>query len=282
MSESQANFVELKGFDSSSLGVESIINFCYSGSLTITFDNIDELLHAATHFQIRDAIDLCSQFLIESCTIKNCIDIYKISDLYALGDVLNRIQEFISKHFLLLMSQAREQFEQLTFEQMRDELVRDTLDMSQCTEYDLFRMTCTWIEANRIEREKYSTDLFQLIRFMLMTPEELCDKVRNHPLIKSSEQTRKLVQNALCYYALPNRQSLSNDIQCRIRNEPVLVAVGEIELFVLNTAAEKWETLCQAPLEENYPVGRRVVLAARVCVCVCQLISRAQTIVYRC
>ncbi len=87
-----------------------------------------------------------------------------------------------------------------------------------------------------------------------MTPEQLCDHVRDHPLIKSNEQSRILVQNALCYYALPNRQALLNDIQCRIRNEPVLVAVGEIELFTLNTTAEKWETLCQAPLEENYPV----------------------------
>jgi hypothetical protein len=88
-----------------------------------------------------------------------------------------------------------------------------------------------------------------------MTPEELCDQVRNHPLIKNSEQSRKLVQNALCYYALPTRQPLLNEIQCRIRNEPILVAVGEIELFKLNVVSEKWETLCQAPLEENYPVS---------------------------
>ena len=77
----------------------------------------------------------------------------------------------------------------------------------------------------------------------------------DHELVKMNEQTRKLVQNALCYYALPNRQPLLNEIQCRIRNEPVLVAVGEIELFALNTVAERWDTLCQAPLEENYPVN---------------------------
>ena len=254
MSESQANHVELKGFERSSHGVESIINFCYSGTLTITFDNIDELLYAATHLQIRDAIDLCCQFLIESCSIKNCIDIYKISDLYALTNVLIQVKIFISQNFLLLMSQAREQFEQLTFDQMHNELSRDTLDMRNSTEFDLFQMTCVWIEANLSEREEYSTELFRLIRFKLMTPEELCDNVREHRLIKSNEEARKLVQNALCYYALPQRQSLSEDIQCRIRNEPILVAVGEIELFTLNMNAEKWDTLCQAPLEENYPV----------------------------
>jgi hypothetical protein len=89
---------------------------------------------------------------------------------------------------------------------------------------------------------------------MLMTPEELTDHVRKHELILINEPSRKLVEDALCFYALPNRQPLLNDIQCRIRNDSVLVAVGEIELFTLNTISEKWETLCQAPLEENYPV----------------------------
>ena len=254
MSESQSDHVELKGFERSSNGVASMINFCYSGSLLINFDNIDELLYAATHLQIHDAIDLCCQFLIESCSIKNCIDIYQISDRYSLENVLFVMKNFISKNFVLLMFQARDQFEQLTYEQISDELARDTLEMYQFSEYDLFLMTCTWIEANRTEREQYAERLFHLIRFMLMTPEQLCDHVREHPLIQSNGPSRILVQNALCYYALPNRQALHNDIQCRIRNDPVLVAVGEIELFTLNIPAEKWETLCQAPLEENYPV----------------------------
>jgi hypothetical protein len=254
MSESQSDHVELKGFENSSYGVESMINFCYSGSLEMTLNNIDQLLHAATHLQIPTAIDLCSKFLLQSCSIENCIDIYKIADLYSLNSVLDIVRLFISKHFLSLMFKAREQFEQLTYEQISHELSRDTLEMNAYEEYDLFLMTCAWIEVNRQEREKHAVELFKLIRFMLMTPEELCDHVRNHELIVKNEPTRKLVEDALCFYALPNRQALSNDIQCRIRNDPVLVAVGEVELFILNTAGEKWETICQAPLEENYPV----------------------------
>jgi hypothetical protein len=254
MSESQSDHVELKGFENSSYGVETMINFCYSGSLEITLNNIDQLLHAATHLQIPTAIDLCSKYLIHSCSINNCLDIYKIADLYSLNHVLDIVRLFISKHFLLLMCKAREQFEQLTYEQISHELSRDSLEMNADEEYDLFLMTCTWIEANLEEREKYAVELFKLIRFMLMTPEELCDHVRKHELIVKNEQARKLVEDAICFYALPKRQALLNDIQCRIRNEPVLVAVGEVELFVLNTTGDKWETLCPAPLEENYPV----------------------------
>ncbi|CAF4714514.1 unnamed protein product, partial [Rotaria magnacalcarata] len=80
---------------------------------------------------------------------------------------------------------------------------------------------------------------------------ELCDHVRKHELINRNEQSRKLVEDALCYHASPNRQPLFNDLQCQIRNQPILVAIGEIELFALNTILDRWETICQAPLEEN-------------------------------
>lgn len=255
MSESQSDHVELKDFEQTSAGVESMIDFCYSGSLSVTFENIEELLHAATHLQIHAAIDLCCQYLRQSCSISNCIDLHKIADIYSLSNVLDYIRSFIAKNFVHLMSQARDQFEQLTYEQICEHCSSDTLEMHHYEEYDLFTMVCAWIEAKQPEREQYVLSLFRSIRFMLMTPEQLTDLVRQHPLLKLNEQARKLVEDALCFYALPNRQPLLDQQQNRIRNEPALVAIGEVELFTLNTDEERWESLCQAPLEENYPVS---------------------------
>jgi hypothetical protein len=255
MSESQSDRVELKDFAQTSAGVESMIDFCYSGSLSLTLENIEELLHAATHLQIQAAIDLCCQYLRQSCSIGNCIDLHKIADIYSLSDVLNYIRSFISTNFVHLMSQARDQFEQLTYEQICEHCSSDTLEMYHYEEYDLFTMVCAWIEAKPSERNKYALSLFQLIRFMLMTPEELTDHVREHHLLKLNEQARKLVEDALCFYALPNRQALLDQQQNRIRNEPALVAIGEVELFTLNNDEDRWESLCRAPLEENYPVS---------------------------
>lgn len=267
MSESQSDHVELKEFSQSSQGVESIIDFCYSGNLNITFDNIDQLLHAATHLQIIDAIDLCCEFLRKSCSISNCIDIYKIADLYFLKNLFDYVRLFISNNFLRLMFNSYEQYQQLTYEQISTELIRDTLDMNNYREFDLFRMICLWIDYDRNQREKHALDLFRLIRFMLMSPEELTDHVRNHRLIKVDEQSRRLVEDALCFYALPNRQPLLNSIQCRIRNHSVLVAVGEVDLFVLKKNAHQWDILCQAPFEENYPVNRTNKFLTKSLIC---------------
>ncbi|CAF0743658.1 unnamed protein product [Didymodactylos carnosus] len=250
MSESYSDYVVLKGFENS-IGVQSMLNFAYSGVLSITFDNIMDLLHSATHLQIHDAIQLCSTFLITSLTINNCVDIYKIADLYTLADVLLVVKSFIPQNFIDLMLLAREQFEQLNLEQLCHELQKDTLDI--INEYDLFNMVCLWISSNRQERLQYSSTLMKHIRFMLMTPEELVDKVIDSDIIRSNDDCKQLILDALCYYSLPKRQPLLNTIQCRIRNEPVLVAVGETELFTLNAKCERWDSICQAPLEENYP-----------------------------
>ena len=255
MNDSQSDHIELKGFEKSADGVEAMIHFCYSGSLSITFDNIDQLLHAGTHLQITEAVELCCNFLLQSCFISNCIDVHKIADLYSLTAVLDSVRSFISKNFLRLLLEAREQFDQLNYDQIRQELQRDTLDMHGYDEYHVFTMICRWIEANRGEREKHALDLFPLVRFMLISPEQLTDEVRGHALIQRDERSRTLVEDALCFYALPKRQPLNNDIQCRIRNQSALVAIGEVELFTLNTTEGGWETLCQAPLEENYPVS---------------------------
>jgi hypothetical protein len=254
MSESHADYVELKGFENSSMGVEEMIEFCYSGLLTITTANIDQLLHVATHLQIQQAIDLCSQFLIHSCSMSNCIELYHIVEFYALSSVLPFYRDFISKNFAHLMLHAREQFEQLTYEHIQEELTSDVLNMHNYDEYHLFVMICTWIDVNRAQREQYTCHLFEQIRFMLMTPEQLTDHVRDHVLINLNEQSRKLVENALCFYALPNRQVLVNSKQNQIRNHSVLVAIDQTELFMLNMEQDRWEPVCSAPLEANYPV----------------------------
>jgi len=50
MKESSSETVTI--FDVEPLTMESLINFCYSGSVTITEDNVTDLLKAADLFQV--------------------------------------------------------------------------------------------------------------------------------------------------------------------------------------------------------------------------------------
>ncbi|KAJ8303437.1 hypothetical protein KUTeg_019833 [Tegillarca granosa] len=60
MKESRESSVELKGV--SACGLRIVIDFAYTGVLELNTENVEDVLSAATHLQISDAVDLVDQF----------------------------------------------------------------------------------------------------------------------------------------------------------------------------------------------------------------------------
>ena len=58
--------------------------------------------------------------------------------------------------------------------------------------------------------------------------------------------------SAYKWHALPRRQPLVDSEQSRLRNQDMLVAVGETNIYVLNELKKKWDIVSNAPLEDNY------------------------------
>ncbi len=101
MKESHENFVDLKGF-TTTIGVEQMIEFSYTGNIKITFDTIISLLDAASYFQIKQALTLINDYLIENCTEKNCVNILELADRFS----LNQIKQYLAKNFEYYIKKA--------------------------------------------------------------------------------------------------------------------------------------------------------------------------------
>ncbi len=69
MKESRENFVDLKAF-TTTIGIEQMIEFSYTGIIKITFDTIISLLDAASYFQINEALTLINDYLIKQLVIR--------------------------------------------------------------------------------------------------------------------------------------------------------------------------------------------------------------------
>jgi kelch-like protein 31 len=282
MKESKQNYVELKGFGNA-LGVNAMLDYIYTGALSISFENILWLLDASSRLQLNDAIGLCSEFLIKSINVSNCVSILRLADTYSLGDVAELAKQYLCENVCDVYRTSFEQFYQLSYEQLYYLLNSDSLQ-SCCTELDLFSMIVRWIDgpqsthnnnftnpiaaitttttttaAIKEERIKCAPELIKSIRFMCMSPEELADHVECVEFMSSMSECSKLLLNAYKYYALPKRQPLVASEQTKLRNSEMLVAVGENHLFVLNEKKRKWEVACQAPLEDNYREYRTVI-----------------------
>ena len=61
-----------------------------------------QVLAAASHLQVQDAIEACCRFLELALTVENCIDILHMCELYSLDNSLKHCRHFILKNFELL------------------------------------------------------------------------------------------------------------------------------------------------------------------------------------
>ena len=270
MKESRENFVELKGFNSVT-GIKLILDFIYTGLLNISFDNILGILDAASHLQIKEAIKLCSDFLVKNINILNCVQILKLADIYSMKSVIELTQQYLSENIVEIYQNGGDQFSQLTYEQLKYLLNNEYLQI--CSELDLFLMIVKWIEAGSMvqgdkattpttsensgkqsknPRLKYAPDLMRSIRFMCMSAEELADYVEKVDFMRIIPECSAFLMDAYRWHALPKRQPLIKSEQTKLRNQEMLVAVGETNIYVLNELKQKWEIVCSAPLEENY------------------------------
>jgi kelch-like protein 9/13 len=137
MKESRENVVELKGFQTS-LGIKSIIDFFYTGILEISSNNITSILDAASHLQVKTVISLCTNYLIQSLTILNCVSIYKLAQKYFLPTIINASQQYLNDNIIEIYQFSPEQFFELSFEQVKNLLNNDCLRVT--SELDLFLM----------------------------------------------------------------------------------------------------------------------------------------------
>ena len=66
MKESRQDVIELKGIPA--VGLQAIVQFVYSGTLKLDWDSVKDVMAAASHLQINEAMDLCCAYLNHSIT----------------------------------------------------------------------------------------------------------------------------------------------------------------------------------------------------------------------
>ena len=80
MSESQMNEVVLHEVDP--VALESLLALFYTGQVTITSDNVQSLLSAASLFQIDHLMSACLSFLKQQLSPSNCLGIKSFAELH--------------------------------------------------------------------------------------------------------------------------------------------------------------------------------------------------------
>ncbi|CAF2401212.1 unnamed protein product [Rotaria sp. Silwood2] len=238
MQEATADTIELK--DITANGLRAVLDFIYTGELSLSIENIAEVLRAVTHLQVHHAIKLCEDFLIEETTVDNCIDVLSLADLFSIP-VLEKINKFVLRNFPKVA--LNEGFKRLTYEQILY-LIRSN-EFRLYPEIKVFDMCVEWLKSDENNRMTYASSLMEHVRFQTMKPEEFNDLVMSHNFMKIDPDCIHYAFEAYSYFSLPNRQYCSTSPRSKIRNEASLVCVNE-SMYILNKHDDVWEYMCNS------------------------------------
>jgi len=167
MRESKENSVELGDVRASSL--QTIIDFIYSGEMSLDIDHLQETLDAANQLQVRAALDLCSEYIMSMLTFSNADDLVRIADTYS----LKRVLEFYTNKVLAEFEEFSRtpSFLALTSEVLAGYLADNRLRVR--SEYLLIDSVVQWCAHDVSVRTKCLPMLMKCIRFALMSRGEL-------------------------------------------------------------------------------------------------------------
>lgn len=199
MRENIESCVDLKGIAWEAL--EQIIEFIYSGSMDLNFDTLIEVLNAASHLQVRAALGLCADYMIQLLTFKNATELLSIADTYSLDHVLEYYNNKVLDNFEEFSSS--EKFLNLSGPELTGYLTDDGLRIK--SEYFLYDVVSRWCDHDRSRLENIESVL-KYIRFSLMSGAQL-NNIRQHWLTRNCVNTLGFVlEGKSFHHELTSRQ----------------------------------------------------------------------------
>ncbi|KAM9340226.1 kelch-like protein 10 [Symphorus nematophorus] len=173
--------------------MQLIIEFAYTGFLSITERNVQELLMAADQLNVMDVVQACCDFLAEQLCPENCIGIWQFTNICISSELQRKAYNYIIDHFEEVVS--CEEFQQLSAEDLTGILKRDDLNVRK--ESTVFEAILHWITHAPEERKRHITELLSKVRLALTGMDYIEMNVLSNELVASKLDCVGVAQSAL-------------------------------------------------------------------------------------
>nr|XP_057923283.1 actin-binding protein IPP [Doryrhamphus excisus]XP_057923284.1 actin-binding protein IPP [Doryrhamphus excisus] len=167
MSEADKQEVEILGVDTDVF--EVLLEFVYTGSISVTVDNVQELMLAADMLQLNEVVSICGEFLKDHMDPSNCVGIFQFLEQIACMGMLEFSENYIHVHFLEVC--IGDEFRGLSKDQIVKLLRSEELRIED--EYQVFTAAMDWVLHDVAKRRKYVVEVLEPVRFPLLSPQRL-------------------------------------------------------------------------------------------------------------
>ncbi|XP_053699543.1 kelch-like protein 38 [Synchiropus splendidus] len=256
--EKQQSKVDLKGMSSSVLS--SIIDFVYTGLISISMEVVLPLMQAASMLQYVGIFEACSSFLQQQLSPDNCLSMIRLSEIMSCSSLGQKAKEMAMKSFSDVSSS--EDLCELSLPELLGYLEDDGL---HAEEEQVFETLLAWIHHDPLSRRGAISDLFKRVRLRYLHPTYLFQFIARDPLIQSSTLCTELIESV-------RRLMFSISTKCfgntaagfkplwvaprRYTYHDLLVVVGgrknnqqtSREALVFDETSQKWRCLAKLPI----------------------------------
>ena len=180
--------VQINGFDGKA--VKALIDFMYSGEVTIDDENVMYLLAASDYLQLGEVKQFCFEFLESIVSSDNWFAIRSAADLYQDKHLQNQVNECMSKKFDAIVK--TDEFKSLD----KEDLCVCIKKLNRChvTEDLIFNGLVAWSQFDDLSRKDDFPELFeQLIQLDRMPVEAVEKFVLKEELVTDHNQCLKVL-----------------------------------------------------------------------------------------
>ncbi|XP_077988530.1 kelch-like protein 2 [Glandiceps talaboti] len=203
MKETHDGRVELKCLDSK--GLAMVLQYMYSGKVTLNSDNITYTLVAADLLLMTSLKHECEQFLIKHINTTDCLAVRLLSRKYQMPVLLEKADMFIQEHFLEIINGI--EILSCSSDSLHEIMLGDRVNVMVENEAIMFELLLRWTYFDREEREDDFPVLFSAIRLPLMGRQYFLEKVENHELVRKFSSCWDYVLETLRCWVNPTRQT---------------------------------------------------------------------------
>ncbi|XP_077381688.1 kelch-like protein 10 [Festucalex cinctus] len=204
--------------------MQLLIDFAYTGSLSVSEENVKDVLIAANKFNIKGIIPTCCAFLTEQLCPENCIGIWQFTkNCHAPELQLNAYQYILYRFEAVARSY---ELGQLSMQDFCNLLDRDDLMVKENAVYEAI---LHWIVHAPEERGKNMPVLLAKVRLALTSEEFIINNVLSNQFVQSSAKCLGMVSFALTIVRHMKGNSMS--VYCNRMARPrlpsaILLAIG--------------------------------------------------------
>ncbi|KAK7109027.1 kelch-like protein 41 [Littorina saxatilis] len=169
--------------------LQELVTYLYRGDVTVTNDNVEGLMTAASMLQLDCLVQFLEHHMVEALTVDNCVEVLAYADFHNLANMRQAVKEFVMDHFSELLEQ--DTLPLLPADVFTELIQADELNVDE--EETVYEAVLAWVQHDIEERHKHFTKLFDKVRLPLLSREYVRTDVLANPLVSRDPYCRGLV-----------------------------------------------------------------------------------------